>query len=453
MFVVSSLRAHSMPLKQLINMVLLEAAGWQPRGYGDVIPSLKVATTRYLSFTMKQPKILLFILIALLPLTLASCAPWGGGQSAGGWAGTTIHDGIIYVGTRDGRVVAINSSTKGIEWAYSIAPTTTSGGLSCSQTSIPTAIYGTPVVDGGIVYVGTYSGQVLALSVVARSQNLTFDQERYGEWPWNCPIDNAKSNAIVADLVIAGDALYVASSNGRIYSLDKESGDENWRREDIPVLANKLWTSPAIGDNALYVSTYDGHIYAVSLEKGKLSDWSFESEAGFASSPVIYEDAIFAGSFDRYLYAINISSDVPMWKFPEEKPAGNWFWASPVISEGIVYAGCLDGLVYAIEAETGENVWEFNVGSPIIASPLLMDNLLIVAAESGNVYVVNPDTGVGERIENRENGDKPTIDAEIKASLCAHEGLVYILGEDNRLYAVDIDVGGVIWSLNLAVEE
>jgi len=160
---------------------------------------------------MKQLKILLLIVIVLLPVTLASCAPWGGGQSAGGWAGTTIHDGIIYVGTRDGRVVAINSSTESIEWAYSIVITAPSGGFSCGETTAAAAIYGTPVVDEGIVYVGTYSGQVLALNMLARSQNLTFPQQRYGEWSWNCPIDNARSNAIVADLLLSGDSIYVSS--------------------------------------------------------------------------------------------------------------------------------------------------------------------------------------------------------------------------------------------------
>jgi outer membrane protein assembly factor BamB len=432
-------------------MVLLEAAGWQPREYGDVIPSLKVATTRYPSYTMKQAKILLLIVIVLLSLTLVSCSAWGR-QPAVGWAGIAIHDGIIYVGTGDGRVVAINSSTETLEWDYPILITAQSGGLSCGETSVATAIYSTPVVDEGIVYVGTYSGQVLALNMLARSQNLTFPQQRYGEWEWNCPIDNAKSNAIVADLLLSGNNIYVSSSNGRVYSLDKEFGDLNWESKVLDDVHRKLWTSPAIQDNELYVSTYDGHIYALSVEdEGKVSsNWSFEAETGFASSPKIYEDAIFIGSFDRYLYAINISTDVPMWKFPGEEPAGNWFWASPVIDEGIAYAGCLDGTVYAIEAKTGEELWEFATEGPIVTSPVLMDNLLIVINESGNIYVFDLDAELG-------NGAGPlktvSIGADVRSSFCAQEGLVYIRGEDNWIYAVDIDAGGVIWDLDLTVEK
>jgi len=396
---------------------------------------------------------LFLIIIALLPLTLVSCIS-GVTQPARGWSGTTVQDGIAYVGTVDGRVVAINSSTENLEWSYSIAPVTTpSSGLSCGQTSITTAIYDTPVVDRDIVYIGTYSGRVLALNTLARSQNLTFPQKRYGEWKWDCPIDNAKSNAIVADLLVSEDGIYVSSSNGRVYSLDKEFGDLNWESEILDKTHRKLWTSPVIQGSTLYVSTYDGHICALSLETGESLDWSFESEAGFASSPVIYEDTIFLGSFDRYLYAVKIGSDVPMWKFPEEKPAGDWFWASPIVNEGIVYAGCLDGKLYAIEAETGRKLWEFDAESPIVSSPVLMDNLLIVTNEAGNVYVINTETGEGERIKNRENGDKPTINAQIRASFCAHEGLVYIRDEDNQLYVVDIEKREVSPPISLTIEE
>jgi outer membrane protein assembly factor BamB len=394
-----------------------------------------VATTQYLSYRMKQAKILVLVVIALLPLILVSCAS-GWTQSARGWSGTVVHDGIIYVGTVDGRVVAINSSTQSQQWDYTTTPATT--------------IYTTPIVEGDLVYIGTYSGQILALSMLARSQDLTFPQRGYGEWEWDCPVDDAKSNAIVADLLVSDDAIYVSSSNGRVYSLDKEFGDQNWESEVLDKKHRKLWTSPVIKGDTLYVSTYDGHIYSLSSETKNLLDWSFESEAGFASSPVIDQDTILLGSFDRYLYAVKIGSEVPMWKFPQEKPAGNWFWASPIVNEGIVYAGCLDGKLYAIEAETGEKLWEFDAESPIVSSPILMDNLLIVTDESGTVYVFDLSAELRDEAVPLK---AISIGADVKSSFCAQEGLVYIRGEDNWIYVVDIDKGKSDKVFNLTIEE
>jgi len=200
-------------------------------------------------------------------------------------------------------------------------------------------------------------------------------------------------------------------------------------------------------NDTLYVSTFDGHIYALSAETGELLDWSFKSEAGFASSPVSDGDTIFLGSFDRHLYAVKIGSNVSMWKFPQEKPAGNWFWASPVINEGIVYAGCLDGKLYAINATTGKQIWSYTTKdqkgkpSPIISSPVLMDNLLIVTDESGTVYVFE----LSAELKNEAVPLKTIpIGAAVRSPFCAQDGLVYIRGEDNSIYVVDIDKGKVV---------
>jgi outer membrane protein assembly factor BamB len=341
--------------------------------------------------------------------------------------------------------VAINSSTKNLEWSYTIAPVAApSGGLSCGQSSVSTTIYGTPVVDGDVVYVGSYSGKVLALSTLARSQNLAFPQNRYGEWEWDCPGTNAGSNAIVASLVMSEEALYISSSNGRVYSLDKKFGDLNWESD---ILHNKLWTSPAIKGDTLYVSTFDGRIVTVSVETGALLPWSFESETGFASPPVIYEDTVYVGSFDNNLYAVKIGDSEPSWSFP----GGNWFWGAPLVSEGVVYAGCLDGKVYAIGAETGEKLWEFDAGNPVVSSPVLMDNLLIVADELGSVYVFDLNAELaGKAVVPLKT---MSVGAAVRGSLCAQEGLVYIRAQDNWVYVLDIDRGGLSWKSSLTSEE
>jgi outer membrane protein assembly factor BamB len=251
----------------------------------------------------------------------------------------------------------------------------------------------------------------------------------------------------VGSPVVTNETIYISSSDGMVYALDTTYGDLKWKSKR---LADKLWTSPTVLGDALYVSTFDGHIYALSVETGELLDWSFQSEAGFASSPVIYEDTIFLGSFDRHLYAVKIGNNVSMWKFPQEKPAGNWFWASPLVNEGIVYADCLDGKLYAIEAETGEKLWEFDAGNPIVSSPVLMDNLLIVTDESGSVYVFDLDAELGDEAVPLK---AISIGADVRSSFCAQEGLVYIRGEDNWIYVVDIDKGELNWKVSLTTKE
>jgi len=217
-----------------------------------------------------------------------------------------------------------------------------------------------------------------------------------------------------------------------------------WKSEP---LGDKLWTSPSVIGDTLYVSTFEGRIYALSTETGQFSDWSFQSEAGFASSPVIGEDVIYVGSFDRHLYAVRIGDSEPLWEFPGRK----WFWAAPLISDGVVYAGCLDGRLYAIETETGEKLWEFEAASPLVSSPVLINNLLAVIDELGTVYVFDLST---------ESGDEAVpartipVGASVRSPVCTDDDLIYVTGENNSIYGVDIERGEIAdgWPVSLTAE-
>lgn len=403
----------------------------------------------------KKATVLLLVVVLLLTPVLVSCIP-GGVQAARGWAGTAFHDGIVYAGTGDGRVVAIDVATRSHSWYY---PTTvpSGGGMSCGPAAAPAAIYTTPLVDGDLVYVGTYSGRVMALNTVARSQGLHFPQRGHGEWEWDCPKNNAASNAIVADLRMRADAIYVSSSNGRVYSLDKSFGDLIWESEVLDRKHGKLWTSPWVENGTVYVSTLDGHIYALSTETGQLrteppfAGWPFRAETGFASSPVLDNGIVYVGSFGNSLYAIGVGESELLWEFAGDK----WFWADPLVSEGIVYAGCLDGRLYAVRAETGEELWHFETMDakgrrvPIVSSPVMMGGLLVVVDEAGTVYVFDPAEDLASQAEPWR---VISIGVDVRSSFCAHEGVVYIRGEDNWLYAVDIDSGEVSWRLSLTAE-
>ncbi len=375
-------------------------------------------------------------IFSFLALSAGGCV--GGQQKLVGFSGVTSYDGILYLGSLDGKMMAADPLARSQqlpfpspdgEWSFAI--TMPSKSWSCSSSSKPDSIYGTPVAVDGSVCIGTYSGKVLMLNPSARSQNLPFPHMRGGEWIY--PRTDDVIGAIVGSPVAVNDTIYVCSSDGTVYALDKTYGDEKWKSKP---LGDKLWITPVAKGEAIYVSTFDGYIYTLSAKNGDLLPWVFEAETGFVSSPVLYEDTVFVGSFDSKLCAIRIGDDKPLWEFL----GGNWFWAAPVVNDGIVYAGCLDGKVYALDAERGKESWEFDAGGRIVSSPILVGDSLVVATEPGNVFVINPKTGSGERIKNPDDfqNGKSLIDARIQSSLCALDSIVYIRAQDNCLYAVDV---------------
>ena len=375
------------------------------------------------------------VFLCFLALSATSCSP-----PPQGYSGVISYDDMLYLGATDGKIRAVNpgARSEGLpfpssdgEWSFAIT-VPSKGFLSCGDSSTPATIYSTPVVVDGRVCVGIYDGKVMMLAPSARIDELHFPHRKSGEWMY--PDGDDVIGAVVGNPVVVGDTVYVCSSDGAVYALDASSGDQEWRSE---LSVEKLWTTPVVQGEAIYVSTFDGHIYALSVDDGSLLPWSFEAEVGFASSPLLYGDTILVGSFDDNLYAVRIGDEKPLWRFQ----GGNWFWALPVVSDGVVYAVCLDGKVYALDAESGRVKWDepFDTGSPIAASPVAVDDSLVVAAQSGDVYVIDMQTGVGARIENPEGDEKPSIDGTtVLASLCAQDGIVYIRAQNNCLYPIDV---------------
>ena len=381
-------------------------------------------------------KVLVWVGLLVVGLAASGCLGSTGPQ---GYSGVVSSDGILYMGSADGKVVAVSPAARaqGLsfpssdgEWSFAIMMPSKSF-FSCGSSSVAANIYSTPVAANGLICVGIYDGKVMMVSPADRARDLPFPQMRSGEWIY--PRGDDVIEAIVGSAVATDDSVYVCCSDGRVYALDISYGDERWSSDP---LGAKLWTTPVVDGESIYVSTFDGHIYALSVANGSRLPWSFEAESGFSSSPVLYENTIFVGSFDRNLYAVRIGSDQPLWKFA----GGNWFWCSPVVEEGVVYAGCLDGKVYAIDAASGKGLWSrpFDTGSPIVASPLMVGGSLVVASDSGDIHVINPTTGTGDRIRNRENDEQASIESRILAPFCEQDGIVYIRGQDNYLYSVDV---------------
>ena len=130
---------------------------------------------------MNQFKTAFLLATIILTLVATSCVPGGGTQQAQGWSGVTFHDGIIYVGSMDGKVLAVNPLARrdGVdfpaqgEW-YLLTGVSSSKGFSCTSSSFPAGIYSTPTIDSDLIYVGTYNGKVLAVNPLARLQGLIF---------------------------------------------------------------------------------------------------------------------------------------------------------------------------------------------------------------------------------------------------------------------------------------
>jgi len=377
-------------------------------------------------------KILLLLVILLVGgLTASGCI---GGLQPIGWSGGVVADGTLFLGSIEGRLVAVNVSdaTPTHQWSEPLTVSGSTGGFGCAAAPAGVAIYGTPAVAGDLVYIGGYNGEIYAFDASSL-------QDRY-EWVYP-PKGEGNLEPIVSGPIVASGKLYFGCSDGKVYALDAATGDKEWEFQT----GDKIWSTPVIDGETVYVSSFDKKLYALDATSGK-EKWEepFEAGGAIASTPFVYNNTVYFGSFDRYLYAVDAIDGSLKWK--SEVEAGSWFWAKPVVYNNTVYAPSLDGKVYILNAESGhELVGAIDLGNPVSSSPVLVDGSIIIASGEGRVY----------SLDTANNQVKPLADVKekIDAPLWASNGVVYIHTQEHEtLYALNAQTGAELWNLSLSSE-
>ncbi len=325
-------------------------------------------------------------MLALALLVAAGCANFNRPE---GWAGPTLADDLLVVSTDQGELSALTADDFSRVWTV---PT----GQEDPELDLE-AIYTTPLVSGGTVYFGAFTGEVFALSL------------EDGEPVWDLPFDT--DDNIIAGLgALSSDGsiqtLFVGTDDGIVYALDAETGLPKAARFDA---GDSVWAAPLLSDGVLYVASVNGKLFALDAETFEpLWNAPFEAGQGLISDPILADGAILVGGIDRELHAVDAKTGRERWSFK----ADNWFWAQPLVVDGIVYAPNLDGHLYALSLADGAPVWDapFKAEEGIRSKPVLVDGTLVIIDRKGNAYGLNPEEDPeGPRLKWSETVDKTVL--------------------------------------------
>lgn len=363
-------------------------------------------------------KKILVIAICLATLVLAGCA------GARGWPGAVSEGDTLYVGTMDGRVLALNpdSGSRRWDWQPTSGQSQASSFLSCGAggSLVGGLLYGAPAIADSKVFVGFHTGKVYAINAAGGVQQWEYD---------------LKSN-ISGGVAVGNDTVFIGTSNKKLSALDARNGSLKWEF----LAENQIWAKPLVVNGVVYFGSFDHNVYALNASDGE-KVWSFKTGGQIAGTPLFVNGVIYIGSFDNKFYAIDAGTGKQKWVF---EGAGNWFWSQAAYGNGTVYAGCLDRKVYAMDAGNGTMVWPepFDTGSVVKASPVIAGNNLVVASEVGIVYGLDLNTG-------EKNWEFDNIKSKVLSPLCVVGNTVYINSQDNKLYALDGQTGRQVWGVPL----
>lgn len=265
----------------------------------------------------------------------------------------TTANGLVYVGSSNGNVYALNAATGLFKWLYSTGDW----------------VVGAPAVAGNVVYAGSKDGTLYALNAFT------------GALLWSFTTDGP----ISAPATVKNGVVYFGSEDHSLYALNASNGTLIWSFAS----GDKIFGAPAVVNNVVYFGSLDHNVYALSAADASVV-WIRTTGGGVASSPAVVGGVVYVGSYDNYMYALQASSGGIVWQFA----TGGWIFSSPAVAYGKVYFGSTDQNAYAVDLN-GNQVWVVHTGSWVLSSPAVANGMVAFGSYDGNLYVADAATGIG----------------------------------------------------------
>lgn len=242
-------------------------------------------------------------------------------------SGVAVDGSRLYVGTHEGRVLAIDARRGSTIWEFKAAD----------------AVVATPVAWKGRVYCGSFDGHLYALEAAT------------GALAWK----HDTGGAITSAVGVSGRHVIVGSRSYDLQALDGATGASAWTKyfwfSWVESPANVFASMAYIGSSdAARVSAIDGRGRAL---------WSTDVHGSAWGQPAVTASTVYEGiaGVEHYMpahrgavVALDRATGRIVWWYPAKPPTPApatvtpyGFAGSVAVARGVVVAGGLDGVLYA----------------------------------------------------------------------------------------------------------
>jgi outer membrane protein assembly factor BamB len=243
-----------------------------------------------------------------------------------------------------------------------------------------------PLLAGNSVYVASTDGYLYALDLGGRLQ-----------WQYPAAGDEA-AGRFESTPAVSDGMIYLTDREGLLYALGADNG--------VPIcpspirLTGEVGTNPAIADGVVYVQTESAGLHALGLGAcGMSAVEGYQSlyptnSSGRNGPAVIGKTFLYVES--RLLQAIDLNADA--WADAAGRFPAPWnpfqgddiLTTPPVVADGVVYVGSQGGKVFAVDLDTGEGLWGdgFFVGAPVRGEPVVVRGAVFVTTAAGELWAI-----------------------------------------------------------------
>ena len=314
-----------------------------------------------------RKKLIIVTMILFGAVFLSACA--GGAVRGMSWPGLSTDGQTAYLA--DGPFVYAVNLNDGTElWRY---PGSRNGKLT---------FYSPPAITpDGLVIVGSAGTDhsLIALNPADINPDTNAPVEA---WKFS----GAKDHWVAAPLVL-NNKLFAVNSDGNLYILDLQDG-QSVKDATVVKLDGRLWSQPATDGERVYVTSLDHSVIAVNAETYEVV-WDEDLGGAVPGSAVLGTDGmLYVGSLASKLEKFDPATG----NHQPVLDAENWIWSTPSLDGDTLYFGDVDGNLYSFNTSSGKLNWKpVKPDGPITASPLVQNDHVLIATESGSIFAVGND--------------------------------------------------------------
>jgi outer membrane protein assembly factor BamB len=291
-----------------------------------------------------------------------------------------------------------------------------------------------------------------------------FNEEARIDVRWDTQVGDGQGDKFLGLApAVSGPRVYAADAWGVVEAYERETGKRVWRVEIANPTPPRPWSQRVrfwmpvddsfvsagvgAGAGALFVGTDSGEVIALDDLDGR-ELWRARVSSEVASAPQTDGDIVAVMTLDGKLVALDRATGARRWSYDTQVPVLTLRGAArPILLDGIVIAAFPNGRLVALRAKGGEPVWEHRVALPqgrseldrmvdVDGAPTVAGQALYAASYQGRIKALR--LGDGNPVWEREMSSYQ--------SLTNGQGLIYVVGKDDQVNALDQQTGETTWS-------
>lgn len=240
-----------------------------------------------------------------------------------GGVGIDDQGSVAVIGTRSGKLIALDARTGAPRWAVELA-----------SSSLTPAL-----ISGDKVIVITNSGTIFGLDINSGAT----------VWQYATQVPNTSVRGMAKPLALDARTVLIGGADGRIHALDTMTGAPVWNRRvglamgsgEIDQLRDVDGT-PTVVDHYLYAASYSGQLTGFDMTTGRTM---FVSELSSTKKLATLADAVIGSSTDGDVVAFNRLTGEKLWENHDLKYRG---LTNPVTIGTYIAVGDADGVVHIL---------------------------------------------------------------------------------------------------------